>query len=260
MDLGLKDKVAIVTGGTGAIGRAIAQRLLTEGAKVVISGRSQEKLDQAIKSLKDLGSIQGVLAHVDRSEDVQQLVQTTVNQHGRVDIVVSNAGTHVRGSLQEVTPQAVLAHFQTKIIGPWMPAQSVEKHMREQGGRFIVIIGQAGKVPGRNVLASSVVNAAQHAFVKSLSDDLGRHGILVNAVCPSRIVSPLTKHLTLDEEEHLGRSLEQQQHRWGATVPLGRWGNPEDVADAVTFLASDRAKYMCGANIDVDGGHQRMIL
>ena len=116
MDLGLKDKVAIVTGGTGAIGRAIAQRLLAEGAKVVISGRSQEKLDKTIENLRDLGSIQGVLAHVDRSEDVQRLVQTTVNQHGRVDIVVSNAGTHVRGSLQEVTPQAVLTHFQTKIM------------------------------------------------------------------------------------------------------------------------------------------------
>ncbi|HKS84238.1 MAG TPA: SDR family oxidoreductase, partial [Pseudolabrys sp.] len=152
-------------------------------------------------------------------------------------------------------------HFRTKVLGAWELARHAVPHMRRQGaGRFIVIIGQAGKVPGRNVLASAVVNAAQHAFVKSLSDDLGRYNILVNAVCPSRISSPLTSDLQIDDERYIGRSLEQQRSSWGATVPLGRWGKPEDIADAVAFMASDRAAYICGANIDVDGGHQRMIV
>jgi 3-oxoacyl-[acyl-carrier protein] reductase len=131
--------------------------------------------------------------------------------------------------------------------------------MRRQGGRFIVIVGQTGKVPQANAIASTVVNAAQHAFVKSLSDELAPHGILVNAVCPSRIRSPLTDTLKLHNEVHLGRSLEQQESRWGAEVPLGRWGTPDDIANAVAFLASERAGFICGANIDVDGGHQRMI-
>jgi 3-oxoacyl-[acyl-carrier protein] reductase len=95
--------------------------------------------------------------------------------------------------------------------------------------------------------------------VKSLSDDLGRYGILVNAVCPSRISSPLTSDLVIDEEQYLGRSLEQQESGWGSTVPLGRWGDPDDIATAVAFMVSARAGYLCGANIDVDGGHQRMI-
>jgi len=127
------------------------------------------------------------------------------------------------------------------------------------GGRFIVIIGQAGKVPQANAIASTVVNAAQHAFVKSLSDELAPQGILVNAVCPSRIKSPLTESLTLHNEMYYGRSLEQQESKWGAEVPLGRWGTPEDIARAVAFLASDRAAFIVGANIDVDGGHQRSI-
>jgi 3-oxoacyl-[acyl-carrier protein] reductase len=131
--------------------------------------------------------------------------------------------------------------------------------MRRQGGRFIVIVGQTGKMPQANAIASTVVNAAQHAFVKSLSDELAPHGILVNAVCPSRIRSPLTDTLKLHNEVHLGRSLEQQESRWGAEVPLGRWGTPDDIANAVAFLASERAGFICGANIDVDGGHQRMI-
>jgi 3-oxoacyl-[acyl-carrier protein] reductase len=95
--------------------------------------------------------------------------------------------------------------------------------------------------------------------VKSLSDDLARDNILVNAVCPSRIKTPLTNGLKLHNEVFLGRSLEQQESRWGAEVPLGRWGEPEDVASAVAFLASERAGFIVGANIDVDGGHQRSI-
>jgi NAD(P)-dependent dehydrogenase (short-subunit alcohol dehydrogenase family) len=95
--------------------------------------------------------------------------------------------------------------------------------------------------------------------VKSLSDDLAPHGILVNAVCPSRIKSPLTEGLKLYNEVYYGRSLEQQQSQWGAEVPMGHWGTADDIANAVAFLASKRAGYIVGSNIDVDGGHQRSI-
>ena len=94
-------------------------------------------------------------------------------------------------------------------------------------------------MPQANAIASTIVNAAQHAFVKSLSDELAPSNILVNAVCPSRIKSPLTEALTLHNEVYLGRSLEQQESRWGAEVPLGRWGTPDDIANAVAFLASE---------------------
>ena len=189
-----------------------------------------------------------------------RLVDEAVNAFGDLDIAVSNAGTHLMGGLDEVTAEQVEAHFRTKVVGTWELARRAALHMRARGGgRFIVIIGQAGKVPGRGLLASAAVNAAQHGLVKSLSDDLGRDGIMVNAVCPSRIESPLTRDLSLDGELHLGRSLEQQQSGWGRNVPLGRRGKPEDIADAVLFMASERAGYICGSNIDVDGGHQRMI-
>jgi 3-oxoacyl-[acyl-carrier protein] reductase len=261
MDLGLSGKVAIVTGGTSGIGHAIAHRLLSEGVKVFITGRDAAKLAKSVEALSARGSVSGATASLEQPQDATRLVESAVQWGGRLDIVVSNAGTHLRGSLDEVSYNQVDAHFRTKVLGPWELARHAVPHMRRQGsGRFILIIGQAGKVPGRNVLASAVVNAAQHAFVKSLSDDLGRHNILVNAVCPSRISSPLTSDLQIDEEAYLGRSLEQQRSGWGKTVPLGRWGTPEDIADAVAFMASQRAGYICGANIDVDGGHQRMIV
>ena len=149
------------------------------------------------------------------------------------------------GSIDDVASDVLLRHFQTKVLGPWELARCVAPHMRRQGGgRFIVIIGQTGKVPQANAIASTVVNAAQHAFVKSLSDEFAQDKILVNAVCPSRIKSPLTDGLKLYNEMYLGRSLEQQETGWGAEVPLGRWGTPDDIANAVAFLASERAGFI----------------
>lgn len=260
MELGLKGKVAIVTGGTSGIGLAISRRLLAEGTKVFVCGREADRLAAALGGFAKDDEVAGTQADVGNPEDAARLVGEAVKRFGGLDIVINNAGTHLRGSLDEVAPDRVEAHFRTKVMGPWEIARHAAPHMRKRGaGRIILVIGQAGKVPGRQVLGSAVVNAAQHAFVKSLSDDLGRFNILVNAVCPSRIESPLTANLVIDDEVYLGRSLEQQESRWGASVPMGRWGQPDDIADAVVFMASDRAAFVCGANIDVDGGHQRMI-
>jgi len=259
MDLDLAGKTALITGGTSGIGLAIARRLSAEGCAIAICGRKRAGLDAALATLNVPGA-QGFVADIAVPSDVGGLVDSVVAALGGIDIVVSNAGTHVPGRVEDIDSADLVRHFQTKVQGPWELARRVAPHMRKRGGgRFIVIIGQAGKVPQANAIASTVVNAAQHAFVKSLSDDLAPDRILVNAVCPSRIKSPLTEALTLYNEVHYGRSLEQQQSRWGAEVPLGRWGEPDDIANAVAFLASKRAEFIVGANIDVDGGHQRSI-
>lgn len=257
MDLGLSGKVALVTGGSAGIGLAIARKLAAEGCRVAVCGRSKSKLDTA---LRDIPGGKAFVADLGHPEQVATLVDAVISALGRLDIVVSNAGTHLPGSIAEVETADLARHLGTKVLGPWELARRVAPHMKGQGGgRFIVIIGQAGKVPQANAIASAVSNAAQHAFVKSLSDELAPSRILVNAVCPSRIASDLTRGLTLHNEIHLGRSLEQQESKWGAEVPLGRWGTPDDIANAVAFLASSRAEFIVGANIDVDGGHQRSI-
>ena len=261
MDLELAGKVAIVTGGGSGIGRAIAARLLGEGARVMICGRDEAKLLETLQGLEQSEGARHCIADVSVVADIERLIEATVTGFGRLDILVSNAGTHRRGRLEDLSGDVLEDHFRTKVVGPWELIRASAPHMRRAGGgRVIMIIGQAGKVPGSNVPASAIVNAAQHALVKSVSDDLGRDGILVNAVCPSRIESPLSTSITIDEERYLGRSLVQQESGWGDTVPLGRWGTPEDIANAVAFVASGRAGFMNGSNIDVDGGHQRMIV
>jgi len=259
MDLGLSGKVALVTGGTSGIGLAAAQKLAAEGCMVAICGRDKGRLDAAVAAVGTPGA-RGFVADLREAEDVASLVRSVAQAFGGVDIVVSNAGTHLPGRIDQVSGRDLLRHFQTKVLGVWELARQVVPLMKTRGGgRFIVIIGQAGKVPQANAIASTVINAAQHAFVKSLSDDLAPQGILVNAVCPSRIKSPLTDALSLHNEIYYGRSLEQQESKWGSEVPLGHWGTPEDIANAVAFLASQRAGFIVGANIDVDGGHQRSV-
>ncbi|HEY6024987.1 MAG TPA: SDR family oxidoreductase [Pseudolabrys sp.] len=260
MQLGLTGKVALITGGTSGIGLAIAKTLAAEGCRVAICGRDEVKLNEALPAINS-SEARGFVADICKPDDVAALVDHVSEIFGSIDIVVSNAGTHLPGRLEDIASDALQRHFQTKVLGAWELARRVMPVMKNRGGgRFIVIIGQAGKVPQANAIASTVINAAQHAFVKSLSDDLAPHGILVNAVCPSRIKSPLTHALgTLHNEVYYGRSLEQQESKWGAEVPLGHWGTPEDIANAVAFLASERAAFIVGANIDVDGGHQRSI-
>lgn len=262
MDLQLRGKTAVITGASSGIGFAIARRLGLEGCHVAVCGRDSRKLDAAQEALR----AENIACHAIRADlgdrgEVARMARETISALGRVDIVVSNAGTHLQGRLDDIETGRLEQHLQAKVLGPWELARQLVPHMRSHGGgRFIVIIGQAGKVPGARVIASAISNAAQHAFVKSLSDDLAGDGILVNAVCPSRISTPLTDHLELANEHYLGRSLEQQESKWGAQVPLGRFGSPDDIANAVAFIASGRASFIVGSNIDVDGGYQRSIL
>jgi NAD(P)-dependent dehydrogenase (short-subunit alcohol dehydrogenase family) len=264
LDLGLKGKVALVTGGSSGIGLATAERLLAEGAKVAIAGRDKAKLEKAAEALRGSGVAAGDVAtfagDAAKPADVQAMVAATVAKMGRLDIVVSNAGSRLPGNIDTIEVSAFETYWRTKLLGAWELARQTAPHLRKQSsGRFIVVIGQEGKVPAADTIGACITEAAQHAFVKALSDHLAKDNVLVTAVCPSHIATPMTEGLKLEGERYLGQSLEHQESGWGLKVPLGRMGAPEDVANAIAFLASERASFLCGTNFDVDGGYQRMI-
>jgi 3-oxoacyl-[acyl-carrier protein] reductase len=253
LDLALKGKVALVTGGDGAIGLATAQRFLEEGAKVAIAGWDSGKLEKATQTLRV--SSKDVTSH---AGDPVQSVDAAVQAFGQIDIVVSGDGQELRGDFDSLDPATVDAYLGAKVIGTWELARQAVPHLRKQkSGRFIVVVAEAGKLPAANTIASCVAGAAQHAFVKALSDHLGKDNILVTAVSTGSIRS--VTDAGVEGERYIGRSLEHQEAGWGLKTPLGRMGEPEDVANAIAFLASERATFLTGTHFDVDGGNQRMI-
>ena len=258
MDLGLTGKTALITGGTSGIGLAIAQRL----ARGRMPHRDlRAHAGEARRRARDASRMHsGFIADIGKPADVATLVERTIEAFGRIDIVVSNAGTHISGRIDDVASDVRAAAFPDQGARS-LGARALRRAAHAPAGRRAL---HRDHRPDRESAAGerASLDGGQRRAACLREVAVGRaraRRILVNAVCPSRIKSPLTDGLKLYNEIYLGRSLEQQETGWGAEVPLGRWGTPDDIANAVAFLASERAGFICGANIDVDGGHQRMI-
>jgi NAD(P)-dependent dehydrogenase (short-subunit alcohol dehydrogenase family) len=174
LDLGLKGKVAIVTGGSSGIGLAVAQRFLAEGARVAITGRDARKLESAVQTLRKGDGVanEHVMSHagdVAVAADIAAMVAAAVKAFGRLDIVVSNAGARLAGNFDTLDIASIEKQLRTKVLGAWELARQAVPHLRKQNaGRFIVVVGQAGKVPAANTIGACVTNAAQHAFARKI--------------------------------------------------------------------------------------------
>ena len=242
MDLGLTGRVAIVTGGSRGIGRAVARELALEGVDVAICARQRQVLDEAAAALaRETGRrIVPIVADTMSSESVAHLVDATVAALGRVDVLVNNASTPggmVRGPLAEADDKTLLEDVDTKVIGYLRCAKAVAPHMRKSGwGRIINIGGLSGRRSGN---ISGLRNAAVVHLTKTLADELGAHGITVNLVHPG----PTRTERTDAETE-----------RRAATNAIRRMVDASEIGHVVTFLASTRAANVTGVAIDASGG------
>jgi NAD(P)-dependent dehydrogenase (short-subunit alcohol dehydrogenase family) len=242
MDLGLAGRVAIVTGGSKGIGRAIARELAVEGADVAICARQRQPLDEAAKSLAaETGRrIVPIVADTMSTESVAHLVEATVAALGRVDVLVNNASTPggmVRGPLAEADDKTLLEDVDTKVIGYLRCAKAVAPHMRSSGwGRIVNIGGLSGRRSGN---ISGLRNAAVVHLTKTLADELGAHGITVNLVHPGPTRTERTDAET--ERRAVGNAIR-------------RMVDASEIAQVVAFLASTKAANVTGVAIDASGG------
>jgi 3-oxoacyl-[acyl-carrier protein] reductase len=257
MDLGLKDKVAIVTGGTQGIGKATADTLAREGACVVIAARGSERLDAVASEIRAAGGrVAAIAADVAKAADCERIVAAAIEAFGRVDILVNNAGTSSRGAFESVSDEAWQADLDLKLFGAIRLARMAIPHMKRQGGGRIINITNIGaKQPRAQTMPTTVTRAAGLAFTKALSKEYAADKILVNTVCIGLIRAGQHERKAAAS----GVPLEKLYADLGKDIPLGRVGLAEEVANVIAFLASEAASYVTGTSINLDGGTSAVL-
>ncbi len=254
MDLGLKGKVALVTGGSEGIGEATAKAFAREGAKVAICARREEPLKQVEAAITGGGGeCLALSADVRRAEDIERFVTAARDRFGRIDILVNNAGMAAANPFESITDEAWIDDLDLKVFAAIRAARLVIPMMRQQGGGAIVNVTQiTGKQPGAASYPSSMSRAAGIALTKALSKEFAKDNIRVNTVCIGLVKSGQISRSA--RRQHPDVSLEEAYARMGQNVPLGRLGEAEEAADLIAFLCSGRAQYITGDAINFDGG------
>lgn len=265
MDLGLQDKVAIVTGGSEGIGKAAALGMAKEGAKVVIVARRPEVLDQAAQDIRTdtEGVVLPIAADVTDRNTADLVVQRAIDSFGRVDILVNNAGTALAMSFEDVTDEEWEGDFDLKVWGAVRLIRSAIPEMRKVGGgRIINVTNLGGRTPGEASMPTSISRAAGIAITKGLSKDLAEDNILVSTVCIGLIKSGQTeRRYTRMQESNPNLTMDEfwAQSAVDRAIPLGRVGESQEAGDVITFLASERASYLTGIAVNIDGGASAVV-
>ncbi|MFP6570661.1 MAG: SDR family oxidoreductase [Dehalococcoidia bacterium] len=264
MDLGLTGKIAIVTGGSDGIGRAAATAMAEEGAKVAIVARTQADLDRTTEELKkETGNndILGIAADVTNEAQVQKMVDTVVGTWGGLDILVNNAGTSSAGKFETVQDETWKNDIGIKVYGAIHCSRAALPHMKQRGGgRIINTTTPGGKAPGAGSLPTSLARAAGISLTKAMSKDYAADNILINTICVGILKSRQhRRRWEAAHEKDPNLTLDAFYDNMGGGVPVGRIGEAREAGDVIAFLASERASYITGASVNVDGGTSPVV-
>ena len=263
MDLGLKGRVAIVTGGSDGIGKGAAISMAQEGAHVAIFARGKEMLDAATKEIDAAGDGEVLAVQCDVTDQarVKESVQQVADRFGRIDILVNNAGTSSAAPFEDVTDEMWDADLKLKVWGAIYCSRAAISHMKQaQWGRIINITTPGGKATPGGSMPTSLSRAAGISLTKAMSKDLASDGILVNTVCIGLIKSGQNRRQW--ERVHANDpsvSLEGWYVQRGEGLPLGRVGEAREAGDLICFLASERASYISGTAVNMDGGSAPVV-
>jgi 3-oxoacyl-[acyl-carrier protein] reductase len=262
MDLGLGGKVVLVTGASKGIGRAVAEGMAGEGARVAIVARDRSTLEAAAWEIgaKTGTEVQAIAADLSALAGVTRAVDETRTRLGRIDVLVNNAGSIRAGDFLSIPDEQWTADWNLKLLGYIRMARAVFPIMRAQGGgRIVNVVGAAARNPSPTYLVGGAANAALVNFTKGLADLGAGSNILVTAVSPAATRTERWDSLIARQAEIAGRTVGEMRAEAEGAYPLGRIGLPSDVADLVCFLASERASFLTGLCITIDGGSTRGV-
>jgi 3-oxoacyl-[acyl-carrier protein] reductase len=259
MDLGLDGKTAIVAAASRGLGKAVAHAFAREGANVVMFARDTASIEAAATEVRggaaDGAQILGLTADVTRLGDLERVVKETVNTFGGPDIVFNNAGGPKPGVFDDLTDDDWQSAVDLNLMSAVRLTRLCLPRMRaRRWGRVIVSTSYSVKQPIHTLMLSNAVRSATTAWAKSLSDQVAEDGITVNALAPGQIETGRIRQYADDVARRERRSPQDVEHDMVASIPIGRFGRPEEFAAAAAFLASERASYITGVTLLVDGG------
>jgi len=263
MDLGLKGKAAIVAAASKGLGKAVAHELAQEGARVAICARDAQQLERTAEEIRKATGAEVLAQALDVTDyaAVQKFVAATEARYGRVDICVTNAGGPPAKKFADISIDEWRAAVDLTLMSAVYFAKEVLPRMqRNRWGRLLTITSLSVKQPVDNLLLSNAIRAAVTGMARTLANEYGAFGITVNNVCPGYTRTERLDELAAKISASEGISAGQIFQRWSAAIPLGRVGTPEEFAAVVAFLASERASYVNGVTLAVDGGAVKSLL
>jgi len=262
MDLGIKGRVAIVTGSSQGIGKAIALGLSKEGVRVSICARDEKQLNETAREIESATGVQVYALQTDltREDDIRRLVAKTAEALGRIDILVTNTGGPPPATFLETSEDHWRKAGNLLLMSVVTTCLEVIPHMQERKwGRIINMTSFAAKQPADRLVLSNALRAGILGLTKTLANELAQDGILVNAVCPGWTLTKRLEELARAQSKTSGKPYEEIIRSWESQIPLKRLAQPSEIANLVVFLASERASYITGAAIQVDGGYVKSL-
>ena len=263
MDLGLADRVAAVAASSRGLGRATARALAAEGAAVALCGRNPAAVREAAEAIAAESGVRtlAVTADVSSPEDCRRFVDTAAGELGRLDILVTNTGGPRAGAFDAVAPEDWDAAFRLTLANVVALVQAAVPHMRaRRWGRIVNIASLSAKQPIDGLVLSNAFRPAIAGLSKTLANELGKDGITVNTLCPGYTATDRLRELSEARATKAGTTPAQELANFASGVPLGRVATPEEFAAVAAFLCSERASFVTGATIPVDGGASRGLL